>query len=54
MRRAECGLQQGEYVTYRSATDQPEQCGRVRKEVHVLNEHAEPVSVYVVEPEDGQ
>jgi hypothetical protein len=46
-------VQQGEYVKYRPATDQPEQWGRVRKEVHILNEHLEQVSVYVVEPYDG-
>jgi hypothetical protein len=46
-------LQAGEHVKYRPAADQPEQWGRVRKEVHVLNERLEQVSVYVVEPEDG-
>jgi len=46
-------LQHGEHVKYRPATDQPEQWGRVRKEVHILNQHLEHVSVYVVVPEDG-
>jgi hypothetical protein len=46
-------LQQGEYVKYRPAMDRPEQWGRVRKEVHILNERLEQVSVYVVEPDDG-
>jgi len=46
-------LPQGERVKYRPATHQPEQWGRVRKEVHILNERFEQVSVYVVEPEDG-
>jgi hypothetical protein len=46
-------LQHGEHVKYHPATDQPEQWGRVRKEVHILNERLERVSVYVVEPEDG-
>ena len=46
-------LQQGEHVKYRPATDHPEQWGRVRKEIHILNERSEHVSVYLVEPEDG-
>jgi hypothetical protein len=46
-------LRQGEQVKYRPATDHPEQWGRVRKEIHILNERLEQVSVYVVEPEDG-
>jgi hypothetical protein len=46
-------LRHGEHVKYRPATDQPEQWGRLRKEVHILDEHLEHVSVYVVEPEDG-
>jgi hypothetical protein len=46
-------LQQGEQVKYRPAMDQPEQWGHLRKEVHILNERSEPVSVYVVTPEDG-
>ena len=46
-------LQQGEYVKYRPAMDQLEQWGRVRKEVHILNGRLEQVSVYVVEPDDG-
>jgi hypothetical protein len=46
-------VQQGEDVKYRPAMDQPEQWGRVRKEVHILNERLEQVSVYVVEPDDG-
>jgi hypothetical protein len=46
-------LQSGEHVKYRPATDQPAQWGRLRKEVHILNERLEPVSVYVVEPTDG-
>jgi hypothetical protein len=46
-------LQQGEQIKYRPAMDQPEQWGHLRKEVHILNERSEPVSVYVVTPEDG-
>ena len=46
-------LQQGEQVKYRPAMDQPEQWGRLRKEVHILTERLELVSVYVVTPEDG-
>ena len=46
-------LQQGEHVKYRPAADQPEQWGRVRKVVHILNQRLEQVSVYVVTPEDG-
>jgi hypothetical protein len=46
-------LQPREHVKYRPATDQPAQWGRVRKEIHILNERLESVSVYVVEPADG-
>ena len=46
-------LQYGEHVKYRPAMDQPEQWGRVRKGIHILNERLEHVSVYVVELEDG-
>jgi hypothetical protein len=46
-------LRQGEQVKYRPATDQPEQWGYLRKEVHILNERSELVSVYVVTPQDG-
>ena len=46
-------LQQGEYVKYRPAMDRPEQWGRVRKEVHILNERLEQVSVYVTARQYG-
>ena len=46
-------LRHGDNVKYRPGADQPEQWGRLRKEVHILNERSELVSVYVVKPEDG-
>ena len=46
-------LRQGDQVKYQPAANQPEQWGRLRKEVHIVNEHSELVSVYVVTPEDG-